>query len=334
MKDFIVSIGIVALNEEKFINKILDDIYNQTYDRSKIELLLIDGLSTDKTKELMLDFKNKHENDFFGIVVLDNPKKIQSAGWNLAIKNFKGDSLSRIDAHATISPDFVSNVVKRLNEGENIVGGPRGCIIDPVNQWTSTLIQVENSLFGSSINSSRRDTNEKKYVKTMFHATYKREVLESVGLFNENLLRTEDNELHYRMREKGYKFCFCPEINSSQYARMSLKKMLKQKFQNGYWIGKTFKYNYKCLSLFYFVPIAFLLTLLATIVLSFFGIWIPVAVLIGAYLLFAVANTIISAISSRVTIYQFLMPVLFLLLHLSYGAGTLIGLFSINRFEK
>ena len=334
MSNMVISIGIIAYNEEKFINKILQDVYKQTYSLKNIELLLIDGLSKDKTKEMMLDFKNKHESEFYGISVLDNTKQTQASGWNVAINNFKGDALSRIDAHATIKEDFIENVVNRLNEGENIVGGPRTCIIDPVTKWTKTLLQTENSLFGSSINASRRETKEKKYVKTMFHATYRREVFEKAGQFNENLKRTEDNELHYRMREQGYKFCFCPEIQSSQYARMSFGAMLQQKYSNGFWIGKTFKYNYKCLSIFYFAPIGFLLALLATTVLSCFGYWWPLVVLVGLYGLFAVGNTILTIVKEGFSIYQLTMPFLFLLLHLSYGVGTLFGLFSINRFKR
>ena len=332
--NLIISIGIVALNEEKYINKIMYDIVSQTYDKKKIEILLIDGLSSDKTKDLMLEFKSKYNDFFYKIQVLDNPKKIQAAGWNIAIDNFSGDALTRIDAHASIGKEFVSNVIKLLEEGEDIVGGPRGCIIKPKNQWTKTLLQVENSLFGSSFNLSRRKTNEKKYVKTMFHATYTRKVLKSVGHFNENLLRTEDNEMHYRMRKYGYKFCFSPEIESNQYARMSLGKMLKQKFSNGFWIGKTFKYNFKCLSLFYFAPISFLFALIATIVLAIFGIWLPIAILGGVYLLFGILNTLISAINSKPTIFQILMPIFFFMLHISYGIGTLFGLLSINHFSK
>ena len=102
------------------------------------------------------------------------------------------------------------------------------------------LLQVENSLFGSSINSSRR-SEEKAYVKTMFHAAYRREVLDKVGLFNEQLLRTEDNEFHYRIREAGYKLCYDPSFGSYQYARSDFKRMVKQKYGNGYWIGLTLK---------------------------------------------------------------------------------------------
>ena len=92
-------------------------------------------------------------------------------------------------------------------------------------------------MFGSSIASYRRE-GKKSYVKSVFHGAYRRKVFEDVGGFNEALGRTEDNELHYRIRRKGYKICFHPGIHSRQHVRSSLKEMVRQKYSNGYWIGR------------------------------------------------------------------------------------------------
>ena len=118
-------------------------------------------------------------------------------------------------------------------------------------------------MFGSSI-ASYRNNPGKTYVKSLFHAAYRREVFEKVGFFNEELVRTEDNEIHYRMRKAGYKLCFDPDIISYQYTRSSLKAMLKQKYANGYWIGKTSKVCPKCLSIYHFVPFAFVSAIIAS----------------------------------------------------------------------
>ncbi len=75
--------------------------------------------------------------------------------------------------------------------------------------------------------------------------------------FSENLLRTEDNEMHYRIREVGFKLCYDPRIVSYQYARSSFSKMLKQKYANGYWIGLTLKICPKCISLYHLIPFLF-----------------------------------------------------------------------------
>lgn len=194
-----LSIGIIAYNEEAFLPNLLDDMKAQKYPHELMEIILIDSGSGDRTKYLMDEFK-KNNTDFYSVQVLDNPKKVQAAGWNVAIKNFTGDVLARIDAHTKVTPEYSERVMENIKDGEMVVGGIRPCIIEKDNSWANVLLQTENSLFGSSINSSRRG-QEKSYVKTMFHAAYRREVFEKVGLFNEELLRTEDNEFHYRIRK-------------------------------------------------------------------------------------------------------------------------------------
>lgn len=318
-----LSIGIIAYNEEFFLPNLLADIRSQKYPHELIEVLLIDSGSTDETKRIMENFKN--DNDFYSVKVLDNPKKIQAAGWNVAISNFSGDVLSRIDAHTHIPSDFSEKVMKHIKDGETVVGGVRPCVIENDTPWANVLLQVENSLFGSSVNSSRR-SQEKKYVKTMFHASYRRKVLENVGFFNEKLLRTEDNEYHYRVREAGYKLLYDPSIISYQFARSNFKKMVKQKYSNGYWIGYTLKICPGCISIYHLIPFLFVISIILTSLLAIIGYWKLSALMWILYAVFAFINTSISIISKGFYIQSILMPVLFLILHLSYGMGTLFGL--------
>ena len=156
-----------------------------------------------------------------------------------------------------------ARLLRVLETGEYICGGQRPNIIDKPTPFKETLLLAESSMFGSSI-ASYRNNPGKTYVKSLFHAAYRREVFEKVGFFNEELVRTEDNEIHYRMRKAGYKLCFDPDIISYQYTRSSLKAMLKQKYANGYWIGKTSKVCPKCLSIYHFVPFAFVSAIIAS----------------------------------------------------------------------
>ena len=319
-----LSIGIIAYNEEAFLPSLLDDMKAQKYPHELMEILLIDSCSTDGTKAVMEKFQ-KENQDFYNIQVLDNPKKIQAAGWNVAIQNFTGDVLARIDAHTKVTPEYSLNVMKDIKDGEMVVGGVRPAIIEKDTSWANVLLQVENSLFGSSINSSRR-SEEKAYVKTMFHAAYRREVLDKVGLFNEQLLRTEDNEFHYRIREAGYKLCYDPSIVSYQYARSDFKRMVKQKYGNGYWIGLTLKVCPGCISLYHLVPFAFVLAIIATSVLTIVGVWQMAVLMWGLYGTFAIINTVLSIVCNGFYPQSILMPFMFLILHTSYGVGTLKGI--------
>lgn len=326
-----VSICVVAFNEEGFLPNLLSDFEKQTYPSNLIELVLVNSMSTDKTKRIMEEYA-KNNDKFYSVVVKDNPKKIQASGWNVAIKSASGDIIIRIDAHTHIPSEFVSLNVDNIKNGENISGGVRPCLIENNSKWSRTLLDVENSLFGSSFNKCRRETKG-SYVKTMFHAAYRREVFEIAGGFNENLLRTEDNEMHYRLRENGYKLFFDPKIISYQYARNNLKKMIKQKFGNGKWIGITLGVCPKCVSLFHLVPFCFIFGIILTTILCFFGWWYFSAIMWMLYFLFGVINTIISIKNNGFNFYKIFMPIIFLFLHISYGIGTIIGILSIP-FQK
>lgn len=317
-----VSICIVAYNEENYLPALLESIVNQTYNSNYIEIVLIDSLSTDKTLSIMQKFKKEH-SEYLNVQILENPKKIQAAGWNVAIRNYSTDVMIRLDAHATIPEDFVERNMKNL-ETEDVSGGQRPCIVERTTPWKSTLLIAENALFGSGIAPFRRETG-KHYVKSMFHPAYKRAVLDSVGEFDESLGRTEDNEMSYRIRQAGYKLCYDPEIISYQHVRNNLRKLLKQKFSNGYWIGLTSGYKIGCLSLYHFVPVLFVLGIIITSFALVLGVsWMAILI----WSMYGFVNVLMSilAILHKKTKVAFLtLPVLFLSLHVSYGLGTLIG---------
>ena len=327
MKELKLSICVVALNEESFLPNLLQNIRDQQYPHRLTEVVLVDSSSEDSTKSVMEAFK-KENNGFYSVQVLDNPKRIQAAGWNVAIANATGDVISRIDAHTMLPKEFSRLVMEQIENGEDVVGGIRPCIIENVTPWGKTLLATENSLFGSSVNSSRH-SREKQYVKTMFHASYRREVFDKTGLFNEKLLRTEDNEMHHRIRKAGFKLCYDPQIVSYQYARSSLKRMIKQKYGNGYWIGLTLGVCPGCISIYHLVPAAFVLGILITSIMAVAGVWQLAGLMWSLYFLFCLVNTAISISRESVLPHMLCMPFLFLVLHISYGLGTIVGLISL-----
>lgn len=321
----LVSLCVIAYNEEKVLNGLFRNIADQSYPHEYIEVILVDSNSTDGTRAMMEDFKATGYS-FQSIKIVENAKRNQASAWNCALCVAKGDVIIRIDAHAQIPRNFIKRSVENLEEGEDIVGGGRPNIVDNETSWKLTLLAAEESLFGSSIAEYRRPTEKKEYHDSLFHAAYRREVFEKVGGFNESLGRTEDNELHYRIREAGYKMCSCPDIISFQHTRNSLRHMIKQKFGNGLWIGLTFGVCRGCLSYFHFVPFAFLITLITFIVLACFGYVYPLMFLGLAYIMFDFVNTVGCFATKKVQPQFIILPFLFPFLHIAYGVGTLVGL--------
>ena len=278
----LVTFIIVAYNAEKVIKDCLDSLNNQTYSHNDIEVILVDSTSTDNTKNKMIQFKKNNTEQYNRILVLDNPKKTLPCGWNVALKEAKGEAILRVDAHSTFPNNFVEENVNEIKNGENIVGGRCISITKNNTKWEKTLLLAEESIFGCGIADFRRK-NERKYVSTLAFAMYRKKVFDEVGKYNEELARTEDNEMHYRMKKAGYKFLLSPNIITYRYARSSLLDMVKQKYNNGKWIGITMRYCPQCFSSYHFVPFLFVLSLILCIILALFHIIIPLYLIIGLY---------------------------------------------------
>lgn len=266
----IISFCIVAYNEEKTISYLLSDLLLQTYPLKSVELILVDGNSTDDTKKIMNEFCVLNKKLFFDIKILDNPKRTLPCGWNIALKNYTGEAILRVDAHSHIPKEFIERNVKHLSDGEYVCGGCRPNIIDDETPRKKMLLSAESSMFGSSIADYRREQTD-KCVNSIFHGAYRREVFDKVGTYDERLTRTEDNDIHYRIRQADFDIHFHPDIVSYQHTRNSLKKMIKQKYLNGFWIGQTMHINPRCFSIYHFVPMLFVLGILLTTVLYIIG---------------------------------------------------------------
>lgn len=319
-----VSFVVIALNASSTLNNLFECLTKQTYPHDQIEVVLVDGNSQDSTKSIMQAFKDS-EHDFNRVIVLDNPKKTLPCGWNVALDAVTGDAILRVDAHTSFPENFIELNVRNLNSGESICGGKVISIPAKTDNWSITLNEAENSMFGGSF-AAFRHADSPKYVSTAAFAIYRKEVFDKVGKYNEALTRTEDNEMHYRMRKAGFKFYYDPEIVSFRETRATLGKLLKQKYLNGYWIGRTLGVEPRCFSFYHFVPFAFVLAIIVSTVFALSGIcWLSTTLWI-AYGLANLTMTCIAVIGCKERKISFVcLPALFLLLHLSYGVGTFVG---------
>ncbi len=325
-----VSIIITARNEEKYLPMLFEDILNQTYPLQNIEVVLMDSNSTDNTRKLMEEFKNNNES--LSVQIVTNERQIQAAGFNEGIKHATGDVVLKIDAHSRIPQDFVQKNVNEIIAGAYVCGGNRPTVVDSDDDFSKTLHIVEESALGSSI-ANYRKSNVKRKVNSIFHGMYRKEVFDKVGLADERLLRTEDNEFHYRVRKAGYDIIFNPEIESYQYIRPTFTKMIQQKFANGYWIGLTSHICRDCLSLFHFGPGVFVATLL--ILMMFTPIsFTPLLTVFGLYILAVLGLSIFEISKQKYNHTLLLIPFIMIAVHFAYGIGTIKGWIFGFEFKK
>ena len=319
-----ISFIVVAYNAAGSLGALLEDLLAQTIPHEQIEALLVDSASTDATRAIMLDFARTAP---FEVKVLDNPKRWLASGINVALGAATGDAIIRLDAHARIPKDFLENNLRALERGEDIVGG---CVLGsaPGGAWESVLRTVDTSRFCGGA-APFRNGGEARYVDTLAYALYRREVYDKVGLYDERLRRTEDNDMHYRMRKAGYRFYFSPDIVSYHAARATMRGQLRQKWGNGYWIGRTMRIQPRCFAPRHLIPALFVLALLFGLLLLPFSVW-PLLLLLFAYLacdLVFAARGALSQETGRL-LALLTLPFLFPAVHVVYGVGTLAGLLS------
>ncbi len=325
----IISILIPIRNEGIYISQCLQAVLRQDFPSDQIEILIADGFSDDDTRSIIYEIQDNFPN----IKLFDNPGKIVPIGLNILIPKAKGEILIRVDGHCVIAPDYVSNCVRHLQQdGVDGVGGPMRSIgEDLISQVTALAM---SSKFGVGNSSFRTETGQTKLADTVPFPAYKRAIIEKVGLYDEELVRNQDDEYNYRIREAGGKILLAEDVRSTYYSRGSLPKLWKQYFQYGYWKVRVLQKHPRQMSLRQFVPLAFVLALILNLFLSLVVSWrwLALLVLLAAYLLANLTTSIIIA-SGHGFKKLLLLPLAFAIIHLSYGLGFLVGLFNFwNRW--
>lgn len=320
-------------NEEHFIANCLDSIIAQDYPKDKLEILVVDGASNDKTKEIISEYALKYSF----IKLLNNVKKIVPAALNMGIKAAKGDIIMLIGAHCTYNQDYISKCVEYLkqHDGVDSVGGI--CITLPGN---STLLAQSIALalshpFGVGNSYFRIGSKKERYVDTVPFGCYKREVFLKNGLFDEDLVRGQDAEFNARLRRNGGTILLVPEVVSHYYARDSLGKLWKQQLQYGYFKPLLVKKVGKIFTLRQLTPPLFVVSLIISLILSILFkpvLWLFLFIS-GSYIITNLGFSLKISLKKGLK-YSFALPLVFATLHFSYGIAYLKGSWDFVILKK
>lgn len=318
-----VAIVIPTLNEERFISRCLNSIIKQTYEFEKMDVMIIDGGSNDKTKDIVAEYQKSHQNIRF----IENKKKIQSVAFNIGFKKSTAPYIIRLDAHAEYDSKYISLCIENLKQDEKRgnVGGR--CNILPFNQslWAQTNAILNHSRFGIG-GAAFRVSNEAHNTDSVPFGSFPRKIIEKIGGMREDLPRGEDNEYNSRIRKAGYKIFFDPNIISSYFARPTLGASCKQMYANGNSIGYLYYIDREAIGIRHLVPLLFVVSGLFSIIISV--LWSPFCyVFCGGLALYIIADAIASIMGAKDNIKCTLpLFILFFCVHVSYGMGTIAGL--------
>lgn len=324
-----VSLVLPVRNEEKFIDSCLQALVSQDYPHEKFEILIADGYSTDLTRDLISKFDSMLPN----ILIFDNPGLIVPTGLNILIRQAKGQFIVRVDGHTVIAPDYVRQCVTALigSRAEN-VGGKMTAVGS--NVFGKAVAVATSVPFGIGDARFHYSTQE-EYVDSVYLGAWPIHVFRRIGLFDEELVRDQDDEFNYRLRSFGGKILLSPRINSWYTVRGKPLLLWKQYFQYGYWKVRVLQKHPRQMSLRQFIPPAFVLAIVASLIISSavsWG-WVSLVAIAGLYL---VVNLLFSFSIASKKGWQLLrhLPIAFSIIHLSYGLGFLIGLFKfMNRWN-
>lgn len=322
----LVSVIIPCYNEEEFIEECLLGIVNSVYPANKLEIIIADGMSTDNTRAII----SKISSEYSFVRLVDNPVRFKPHALNVAIKEAKGNIIIRCDAHSIYPPDYIPKLVDYLIEsGVDNVGGILHYTPREDTLIGHSIIHAMTHPFGCGDAKHRGGAEEPMLVDTVFGGCYRRDVFERIGLFDERLLRGQDREFNERLRRNGGRIKLFPDVECTYFSRSSLMGYIKHTYVSGItpiYISRITKE--RNLGLRNFVPACFVLALLGSGVLSIWFLWLSIGFLfiLGLHLFGGILSGISVARKEGRLSFVLSMPLFFLLTHLAYGTGSLVGL--------
>ncbi|HRY32956.1 MAG TPA: glycosyltransferase family 2 protein [Bacteroidales bacterium] len=319
-----VSIIIPCFNEEKFLPGLISDIAGQDYPSEKMEVIFVDGMSRDKTVEIILQSSSIYPH----FRLLNNPARFVPFALNKGIREAGGEIIIRMDAHARYPHDYISLLVKSLEElkADNVGGcwvtTPAGPGLVPL-----AIASVMSSVFGMGNAMYRLPARDVMQVDTVPFGCYRKEIFERIGYFDEALIRNQDDEFNARLIQNGGRIFLVPAIRITYFARDTIAKTLKMFYQYGLFKPLVNKKLKRPATLRQFIPPALVLSLAAGLVLSLINsIFLVITGLILAlHLLCGIFFSAGAIMKHRKPGLLLLMPLLFLLIHLSYGTAYISG---------
>lgn len=317
-----ISIVIPCRNERAFIGPCLDSVAASDYPKDCLEALVVDGMSTDGTRAIV----ERHAAEHPTVALLDNPQGIVPTALNIGIRRAKGRIIVRLDAHASYPRDYLSKLVAWLERsGADNVGG--AWHTRPAN-GTPQAAAIAAGLahrFGVGNAHYRLGVREPRWVDTVPFGCYRREVFDRIGMFDEDLVRNQDDEFNARLIRRGGRILLVPDVVSDYFARESLSKVWRTYYQYGYFKPLAARKIGAVMTVRQLLPAIFVLALLAGVVLTPFAAG---RVMLGALLgVYAAADLVFAVQAGRPHGGRTMLwlTLVFPALHVSYGLGSLHG---------
>ena len=329
-----ITVIVPCYNEQATISLLLNALYHQSYPRSELEVVIADGMSTDRTRELINVFQINHPD--MSIQVIDNQARIIPAGLNRAIEAARGEFIIRLDAHSIPDCDYIHHCINALESGKGDNVGGKWDIQPGDNSWLAESIAVAASHPLGVGDALYRLGGKAGAVDTVPFGAFKRELIQRIGFFNESLHTNEDYEFNVRIRQIGGIVWFDPAIRSTYFARSNLRSLAQQYWRYGYWKAHMLRKNPTSIRWRQLLPPILVFTLIVLAAGSIFSPYLRLlfVIVLGLYLL-ALLFVGLQMSMKKGRIYHILgLPLAIATMHIAWGSAFIWGYLNWVRADE
>ncbi|MBI3448541.1 MAG: glycosyltransferase family 2 protein [Acidobacteria bacterium] len=314
-----VSVVLPVRNEARDISRCLDAILGQDYPRDRMEILVVDGMSADTTRDVVAAYARRDPR----VRLVENPGRIVPTGLNAAIRALRGEILVRVDGHTLIAPDYVRRGVEAIRRtGADVVGGAMEASgATPFGRAVAAATGTPMGVGGSAFHYATAEQD----AESVYMGTFRRDVFTRFGTFDERCVRNQDDEFNYRVREGGGRVRLVPSMRSTYFPRETPRALFRQYYQYGYFKVLVAGLHPRMMRPRHFAPSAFVAVLAA----------LAVAAALSAAGKLALAAVLAAHIAATLALTRprcrgaarawLLTPAATLLIHAAYGLGFLAG---------
>jgi succinoglycan biosynthesis protein ExoA len=313
-----VTVIIPMRNERDWIRRSLTSVFAQNYPAERFDVIVVDGMSDDGSFEILQELAAENPR----LRVLRNPACIVPSSLNRAIRAAGGEIIARVDMHTMLAEDYLSVGVETLRRtGAENVGGPMVKLGG--GKVGDAIAAAMSSRFG--VGSYFQYGSEEREADTVYMGMWPREAFEQVGLFDEELIRNQDDEFNYRLRKHGGRIIVTPRMRSSYQNRQSWQKLTRQFYEYGVWKARVLQKHPAQMSVRHYVPPAFDLAVICGLASSPLGALGP-ALSLGAICAYLLVVAVVAMACEQARGNRSRLVLAFVLIHQAWALGFLVGM--------
>jgi len=330
-----VTVIVPCRNEERHLAACLDSVLATAYPHDRLEILVVDGQSLDGTRAIAEQYAHRPDPKV-PVIVLSNPARTAPAAMNIGIRHARGDVIARLDAHALYPRDYLPRLVEALeNTGADNVGGVLETLPASDRPVARAIAAACSHPFGVGNSRFRIGSATNQWVDTVAFGCWRRQLFSWLGMFDEELVRNQDDELNHRLIAKGGKILLVANVTAQYFARETFAQVERMFFQYGFYKPLVARKIGRVMTLRQLAPPALTLGLIGSALLALIapiGRWLGLALVLvyGAAILWATLRQLPRlGLRAGLTLLA-----AFPLMHLSYGWGFLCGLVRWARHPR